>query len=183
MLHFHFLDYSDFFSLASIINQSASLQAKLVIKRNTKQKNANSQQEKGNHTNSARLIQLVSGSNGSVVSLEELVKGDWEPFYGAMYLSLNGVNSENMQEKVSRTSALYNYQYVWRQLMLDSLTSKIKAKCAVESAEIKCLILPNAHDFPKGGKSKLLFTNSFTHTQVANTQKFHMVTLFTYHLM
>jgi len=43
---------------------------------------------------------LVSGSNGNVVGLDELMKGDWEPFYGAMYLSLDGVNSDNMHEKV-----------------------------------------------------------------------------------
>lgn len=133
-----------------------SLQAKLVIKRNTKQKNANSQQEKGNHTNSAKLLQLVSGSNGSVVSLEELVKEDWEPFYGAMYLSLDGVNSENMQEKVSRTSSIYSYKYVSPKLVLWSLTFKIKAKCAMEGTEIKCSILSNIQDFSKGGKSVVI---------------------------
>ncbi|KAL4230019.1 hypothetical protein ACF0H5_010406 [Mactra antiquata] len=72
-------------------------QVKLVIKKNMKGKTSGSVLLKKKTQSS--LVQLVSGSNGNNVALDSLLQGDWEPFYGALYLSLDGVNSENMQAK------------------------------------------------------------------------------------
>lgn len=74
-------------------------QAKLVIRRNPREKPGSLPVKKKNVSSASRLVQLVTGSNGSAVSLDGLTQGEWEPFYGAMYLSLEGVNSENMQAK------------------------------------------------------------------------------------
>lgn len=59
------------------------------------------------------LVQLVSGSNGNTVPLESLLQGEWEPFYGALYLSLDGVNSDNMQAKVDYRITLLYLLYAW----------------------------------------------------------------------
>lgn len=73
----------------------------MLIKRSGKQKGTNASLAKENQSSKAKLVQLVSGSNGNIVGIEEIIKGNYEPFYGAMYLSLDGINSENMNEKVS----------------------------------------------------------------------------------
>ncbi|XP_052792389.1 protein inturned-like isoform X1 [Mya arenaria] len=70
-------------------------QAKLLIRQSGKQRSA--VPTKSQPTN--RLVQLVTGSNSSAVSLADIASENWEPFYGAMYLSLDGVNSDNMQAK------------------------------------------------------------------------------------
>ncbi|XP_060591133.1 protein inturned-like [Ruditapes philippinarum] len=75
-------------------------QAKLLIKKNSREKKSGSLLvKKTSQSSVSRLVQLVTGSNNSAVSIENIAEGEWEPFYGAMYLSLEGVNSDNMQAK------------------------------------------------------------------------------------
>ncbi|XP_053400614.1 protein inturned-like [Mercenaria mercenaria] len=75
-------------------------QAKLLIKKNSKDKKSGSLLvKKKSQSSTSRLVQLVNGSNSNTVTIENIAQGEWEPFYGAMYLSLEGVNSDNMQAK------------------------------------------------------------------------------------
>ena len=66
-----------------------------------RQKTTKSVAKQKAQSKSDRLVHLISGSNNSAMVLEELADTVWEPFYGALYLSLDGVSSEHMQGKVS----------------------------------------------------------------------------------
>jgi len=72
-------------------------QAKLLIRQSGKRSTTIGSSPK---SPANRLVQLVSGSNGTGAVVPSECAQSWEPFYGAMYLSLDGVNSDNMQAKV-----------------------------------------------------------------------------------
>ena len=76
-------------------------QVKLVVQSVPRQKTTKSVAKQKAQSKSDRLVHLISGSNNSAMVLEELAETVWEPFYGALYLSLDGVSSEHMQGKVS----------------------------------------------------------------------------------
>lgn len=74
-------------------------QARLGLCRSSKRREGEGSMRRRSQSRSSRLVQLVAGSNSSPVSLEGLLQGQWEPFYGALYLSLEGISSDNMQAK------------------------------------------------------------------------------------
>ena len=74
----------------------------MVLQSVTRQKVTKSEAKQKAQSKSDRLVHLVTGSNNSAMVLEELTDTVWEPFYGALYLSLDGVSSETMQGKVNR---------------------------------------------------------------------------------
>ena len=76
-------------------------QASLVLRRNAKRESSSVLVKKRNQSETNRLVQLLAGSNTEARSVDDVAMGDWEPFYGAMYLSLEGVSSDNMQAKVT----------------------------------------------------------------------------------
>ena len=83
-------------------------QIRMVLQSVTRQKVTKSQTKQKAQSRSDRLVHLVTGSNNSAMVLEELADTAWEPFYGALYLSLDGISSDNMEGKVNRFKFLHS---------------------------------------------------------------------------
>lgn len=72
---------------------------RLVLQSVPRQKATRSEAKQKAQSRSDRLVHLITGSNNSSMVLKELTDTVWEPFYGALYLSLDGVSSDTMQGK------------------------------------------------------------------------------------
>lgn len=72
---------------------------RLVLQTIPRQKTIRSDAKQKAQSRSDRLVHLITGSNNNSMVLKELTDTVWEPFYGALYLSLDGVSSDTMQEK------------------------------------------------------------------------------------